>query len=140
MDVDLFKHYNDRFGHQAGDDCLIAVCDAAQKHLRRHGDFLSRYGGEEFAVVLPNTQAFAAAELAERIREEIAGLHLYPGAAAEPAMITISIGVATGNPESDVDEHALLETADVALYDAKKAGRNRVVVGGSDVRATVLRH
>jgi diguanylate cyclase (GGDEF)-like protein len=128
LDIDWFKQYNDQFGHQAGDDCLVAVCEAAQKHLRRHGDFLARYGGEEFAIVLPNTPVGAATELADRIREEIANLQMYPRGRETAAGVTVSIGVATHEGDADLDERSLLEAADLALYQAKHAGRNRVVV------------
>jgi diguanylate cyclase (GGDEF)-like protein len=128
LDVDWFKQYNDQFGHQAGDDCLVAVCEAAQKHLRRHGDFLARYGGEEFAIVLPNTPVGAAAELADRIREEIANLQMYPRGRETATGVTVSIGVATHEGDAELDERSLLEAADLALYQAKHAGRNRVVV------------
>jgi diguanylate cyclase (GGDEF)-like protein len=128
LDIDWFKQYNDQFGHQAGDDCLVAVCEAAQKHLRRHGDFLARYGGEEFAIVLPNTPVGAATELADRIREEIANLQMYPRGRETATGVTVSIGVATHEGDADLNERSLLAAADLALYQAKHAGRNRVVV------------
>ncbi len=135
IDVDLFKSYNDRFGHQAGDDCLVKVCNAAQRHLRRHGDFLARYGGEEFAVVLPNTGLAAAETVANRILGEVAALRIYPRSMDEPAPVTVSIGVGSIDPESKMDERSVIEAADVALYAAKHAGRNRVVVSGQSLQS-----
>jgi diguanylate cyclase (GGDEF)-like protein len=128
FDVDWFKHYNDMFGHQAGDDCLIEVCRATEQHLRRHGDFLARYGGEEFAVVLPNTKESDAELIAHRIRASVEALRLPLPGGVRTGNVTVSIGVATAEPDSDADERSLIRAADKALYLAKSAGRNTVVV------------
>ena len=130
MDVDFFKNYNDVYGHQAGDDCLVEFCRTVELHLRRHGDFLARYGGEEFAVVLPNTRVMDAITVANRIRESVAAMRMNLGEGVRPGAVTVSIGVATAGPESDMDERLLIQAADKALYLAKQGGRDRVVIAG----------
>lgn len=132
FDVDWFKKYNDKFGHQAGDDCLVEVCRTTERHLRRHGDFLARYGGEEFAVVLPNTRQSDAETIANRIRASVAEMRFAVGGGLPVNSVTVSIGVATAEHDADMDERSLIRAADRALYLAKNAGRNRVVVDGRE--------
>lgn len=124
LDLDHFKAFNDRYGHPVGDECLRSV-SAAVIGAVRATDVVSRYGGEEFAVVLPNTSAEGAVELAERIRSAIVALRLpHDGRPDGADIVTASIGVATAAagrmPES------LVHAADTAMYKAKDAGRNRV--------------
>jgi len=130
LDVDKFKTYNDIYGHQQGDVILCAVAKSLQRDLKRPGDFAARWGGEEFAALLANTDTPGALEVAERVRANIEGLHLTgartPQTAAPPAPITISIGVATQTPEHNSSLDLFISAADTALYAAKKAGRNRV--------------
>jgi diguanylate cyclase (GGDEF)-like protein len=120
IDADHFKQINDRFGHAGGDAALRALGQALRDSLRPT-DVLGRIGGEEFAIVLPQTSREGAIRLAERLRGAIAGLTIEFAGHTIP--LTVSIGVATGK-QSDLT--ALLRDADAALYQAKAAGRNRV--------------
>jgi diguanylate cyclase (GGDEF)-like protein len=119
LDVDHFKRFNDRHGHQAGDDALVSVARVLNE-VARAEDRACRIGGEEFAVLLPGGDEAAAHALAERIRAGVA--------AAEAAeRVTVSLGVAATSGEHDAD--ALVAAADARLYEAKRAGRNRVAGG-----------
>lgn len=129
LDIDFFKAFNDSYGHQAGDDCLRTVGHVLDSFARRPGDLACRYGGEEFALILNDTGAASASQLAEEARAAVAALGLPNEGAAGGSGLTASIGVATAlariggsvrMPES------LLQAADHALYKAKAAGRNRV--------------
>ncbi len=123
IDVDFFKQVNDRYGHKAGDDYLIAIARALEVAVLRSIDTIGRYGGDEFAVILPNTDVAAAAEVAERICREVSDLHI-ENSATSTGFATLSIGVATAFPCIGPTAEGLLRDADSALYDAKKAGRN----------------
>ena len=125
-DVDFFKPYNDTYGHLAGDACLIQVAQAISYAVKRPADLAARYGGEEFAVILPNTDSKGAMQVAQAIREAIQQLHLPHAASSVSQQVTISLGVGsilTGCPYS---VKLLIDTADQALYQAKKEGRDRV--------------
>lgn len=126
LDVDFFKRYNDVYGHAAGDDCLRSVAAALSRSLRRSTDFLARYGGEEFAALLPHTEMKEAEAIAERFREAVASSRrpLAPG--TEP--VTVSAGVACVVPPRGLHPNELIKAADAALYEAKRTGRNRVVL------------
>ncbi|MDB5774842.1 MAG: PleD [Herbaspirillum sp.] len=126
LDVDLFKQYNDRYGHQAGDDCLRAVARILSLNVRRTDDFVARYGGEEFAVIVPMTDHANALDLAETICRSLEALAL-PHAVSPFNVVTISIGVAVRVPGKNESMQALVHMADLALYQAKQLGRNRVV-------------
>ncbi|MGD1806717.1 diguanylate cyclase [Dapis sp. BLCC M126] len=126
VDVDYFKHYNDTYGHQQGDKCLARVAQAISAVVKRPGDFVARYGGEEFVVVLPNTPIEGALKVAENIRREIEALEIPHTASAVSNWVTSSLGVATSNWSNQSNPEMLLQAADMALYNAKKAGRNRV--------------
>ncbi|WP_338766540.1 sensor domain-containing diguanylate cyclase [Massilia sp. METH4] len=128
IDVDHFKAYNDHYGHSAGDDCLRAVARAIREHTpKRAGDLAARYGGEELAVLLPNTDVAGTEAVAERMRAAVAALRL-PHAGSALGIVTISAGVAAQVPRRGIDEAgALVERADRALYRAKAAGRDRVM-------------
>ncbi len=126
-DVDFFKQFNDVYGHQAGDECLKEVAQALQIAAGRPGDWVMRYGGEEFAVILPETDAIGAAALAERMCEAVEGLGI-PHVGSEVAgAVTISAGVASMIPRGSDKQGELVQWADAALYEAKRQGRNRVV-------------
>ncbi|SDB71179.1 sensor domain-containing diguanylate cyclase [Belnapia rosea] len=131
VDVDHFKAFNDHYGHQGGDGCLRVVAATVGATIRRAGDLVARYGGEEFVVLLPETDAEGAAAVAERLRMEVEALAL-PHAACgrEDGVVTVSVGLATMRPascRSARGPEALVEAADQALYQAKQAGRNRVM-------------
>jgi diguanylate cyclase (GGDEF)-like protein len=129
LDIDYFKPYNDHYGHQAGDQCLIKVGQALSTCIRRPGDLVARWGGEEFVVVLMDADVDAAAAAAERIRIAVAAMDLPHEGSACASHITVSGGRASVRPGmSDSSQH-LINLADEALYRAKAAGRNRVYVG-----------
>jgi diguanylate cyclase (GGDEF)-like protein len=126
-DVDFFKPFNDHYGHQAGDDCLKRVAVALQSAGRRPADLVTRYGGEEFAVVLPETDLAGAVKVAEACRSAVEQLkitHEYSNAASH---VSISAGVAGLLPGMAITAEQLILAADQALYQAKHLGRNRVV-------------
>ncbi len=130
LDVDFFKGYNDAYGHQQGDRCLVAVATTLQQHVRRPADLAARYGGEEFVMVLPNTQAEGAMILAERVREAIQALKIEHRSSTVSPFVTVSIGVVTAVPGVGLNEaglDAFLEAADQGLYQAKRQGRNRTI-------------
>lgn len=127
LDVDYFKRYNDRYGHQAGDACLIRVAQALAGHMRRASDLTARYGGEEFSIVLPDTDAQEARHIGEALRSAIEKLGIVH-ASADAGQVTISVGIAVQPAPYALDPDALLRLADAALYGAKDAGRNCVVV------------
>ncbi len=126
-DVDHFKLYNDLHGHQQGDECLRAVASVVGNNALRPADLSARYGGEEFAIIMPETDHIGAREVAKRLRGVLASLHLIHGATGAARDVTLSIGIATQIPCSDVGADWLLRQADQALYAAKNTGRNRVV-------------
>jgi diguanylate cyclase (GGDEF)-like protein len=125
-DVDWFKAFNDTFGHIRGDDCLTRVATALLDPVRRAGDFVARFGGEEFVVLLPNTDGDGAVAIAEALRQGVEKLDLeHPGSAY--GRVTMSFGVAVTVPDPAGDPSDLITAADGALYRAKGAGRNRIV-------------
>lgn len=129
-DIDHFKAFNDSLGHAAGDDCLKAVAQAMRRHCARPGDLVCRWGGEEFAVILPGTDLAGAEHVANELADVVRGLGIgHPGVGAS-ARVTISVGVASAVPNSNDSAQALVEKADGALYAAKKAGRDRVRSAG----------
>ncbi len=131
IDVDHFKPFNDFYGHLAGDDCLRRLAATISGCLHRPGDLAARFGGEEFAVLLPTTDAPGALEIAERIHDAVAALQI--GHDVTPlGRITLSIGIASDGPERYHSAQALLHTADSALYTAKHEGRNRSVIAAID--------
>jgi len=132
LDVDYFKPYNDHYGHPAGDRCLHAVAQALAQCVRQPQDLIARIGGEEFAVVLRDTDLTQAQEVAERIRHAVHAQGLTHGFRADqPGIVTISLGLAMGQPDSQAAMQALVEAADRALYQAKASGRDRVSVAPS---------
>ena len=125
IDVDHFKHFNDRFGHPAGDACLRAVAGAVVDAGLRPSDAVARYGGEEFVVVLPCCDLAGATRVAERIRRRVETLHQRDDLALA-APVSVSIGLAALSDARDATPADLLRAADQALYDAKHNGRNQV--------------
>ena len=132
IDIDSFKAYNDHFGHQQGDACLSTVAQALAANLKRPADVAARYGGEEFAAILPDTSLEQARLHANSIREHVVSLALPHAATAHWPIVTLSIGVASFDPERLHEVPALIEAADKALYAAKRGGRNVVVVDGDE--------
>jgi len=128
LDIDHFKRYNDEHGHPAGDRALTVVARAMRDHLRPN-DLAVRYGGEEFVVLLPNTDLRGAFRIAERLRTSIAETPVLTQENQSLPAVNISLGVATADPESQEGSDDLLARADVALYRAKDRGRNRVEKG-----------
>ncbi|KVO51063.1 sensor domain-containing diguanylate cyclase [Burkholderia ubonensis] len=125
IDADHFKQYNDRYGHAQGDAALRFLAECIRAHTRRRGDIAARYGGEEFVAVLPDTDESGAAKVAEAIRREVENNRLAGFAEAVPAF-TVSIGCATACNAHPSSIDALSRQADLALYTAKRQGRNRV--------------
>jgi len=123
IDIDNFKIYNDSYGHQQGDTALVTVAKAFNQALKRPGDFAVRWGGEEFIILLPNTESSGAMEVAEQVRRSVEET-VVPG--KRISKVTVSVGVHTWKHgrESTIDE--LITNADSALYEAKRRGRNRV--------------
>lgn len=125
VDIDFFKPYNDLYGHVQGDQCLREVAMTLQSSLRRPADLAARYGGEEFAIILPDTPFEGARHLAETARVALEARRFpHEGSSVAP-YVSVSIGLATCSPDDTLGVQQLIEHADVGLYEAKKAGRNR---------------
>ncbi|MEM9803804.1 MAG: CHASE2 domain-containing protein [Cyanobacteria bacterium P01_D01_bin.56] len=127
-DVDYFKRYNDTYGHQEGDRCLISVAKTLQQGIR-HSDFVARYGGEEFVIVLPNTELAIACEVLVRIQKQIAKLKIPHVASDVSDHVTLSFGVIAPSNLQNATSKSLVEQADKALYQAKNKGRNQIASG-----------
>lgn len=123
-DIDFFKSYNDLYGHPQGDTCLRQIADVLHKTVRRTLDIVSRYGGEEFVIVLPDTDEEGAYVFAERTRQNVEALRLPHGNSGNFEHVTISLGVATMIPNRDNCSSELIDLADQRLYRAKDSGRN----------------
>lgn len=130
IDVDSFKDYNDNYGHQKGDECLILVAAALTRTLGRPCDLVARYGGEEFIAVLPNTNADGALTLAECMRNEVESLAIDHAYSKVAQYVTVSLGVITQIPSHNTAIPHMIGAADRALYQAKRNGRNCVAVHG----------
>lgn len=126
-DIDHFKAYNDTYGHLKGDECLKLVAENLSKALKRPLDIVSRYGGEEFIVVLPDTSIKGATHIAEILRKKIESLKIMHKTSSVTDVVTISLGVASTIPSHKSSYEELILAADNALYEAKENGRNRVV-------------
>ena len=137
IDVDHFKQYNDTYGHQAGDRCLQQICAAMKNSLRRPADLLSRYGGEEFACLLPETPLGQAMRKAEELGESVQRLGIPHASSSAAPVVTISRGVAALIPTGELQARELIRIADEMLYEAKRAGRNRTMCGPLSTLAPV---
>ena len=126
-DVDFFKTYNDTYGHQAGDNCLYEVAKAIERSVKRPADVAFRYGGEEFAIVLPHTEGKGAIAVAEAIASHVKDLKIPHAASEVSSVISLSIGIASIIPNTRTSPHTLISAADDALYEAKLKGRNRLI-------------
>lgn len=125
-DIDFFKAYNDTYGHIKGDEALYAVAQAISETLKRPTDLVARFGGEEFAIILPNTDISGARQVAEEVKKAIADLRIEHKASMIHPYITVSFGGAALIPSADQSAKTLIEKADRALYRAKSNGRNRI--------------
>ena len=126
-DIDFFKAYNDSYGHQEGDECLRVVAQACRRSVHRPGDLPFRYGGEEFVMILADTDLDGAAGVAENIRNGVEELKMKNEGSPIGGHVTMSFGVAVSHPDGKISKDDLIRIADEALYRAKRTGRNRVV-------------
>jgi diguanylate cyclase (GGDEF)-like protein/PAS domain S-box-containing protein len=126
-DIDFFKLYNDRYGHQGGDECLKQVAQIIGSNAQRAGDLAARYGGEEFAVILSRTDVQGAKQVAEAIRSDLKAAAIFHAASKVSKFITLSMGSATTVPAAGLSIEELIGQADRALYRAKLEGRDRIV-------------
>lgn len=125
MDIDYFKGYNDTYGHNAGDACIASVAKALKDSIMRDGDFAARYGGDEFVVVLPNTDESGARLMANRLLENVRALNITHEKNCVSSCVTLSVGVTTGRVEFKHIGVDYIKRADEALYVSKQTGRNR---------------
>ncbi|MFO0694351.1 MAG: diguanylate cyclase [Polyangiales bacterium] len=133
VDVDHFKAFNDTYGHPAGDACLARVAEALARAARRPADLVARYGGEEFVVLLPDTDRTGAKEVAEAVLGAIDALELPHRSSRAASHVTVSIGVAILYADTERDETALTQAADLALYRAKHEGRHCIRMHAGEV-------
>ena len=133
-DVDYFKEYNDQYGHPAGDECLVKLAKAMHGALSRPGDLVARIGGEEFAFLLPRTSLSGSRAVAELVQERILELNLPHEASVVVGQVTLSMGIASSDHASVASPAELLRASDMALYDAKRRGRNRIAAFGAEPR------
>ena len=127
-DVDYFKFYNDTYGHPQGDECLKQVARAIGKAARRPDDLAARYGGEEFVILLPNTTSQGAQQIAKDAAENVLALKMEHKASQVSPYVSISLGVTTITPKPDIAISTLVDIADLGLYEAKRRGRNQLMV------------
>ena len=132
VDIDYFKIYNDVYGHQAGDDCLKRVANSIARCAQRPFDFAARYGGEEFVLVLYGSPEEYARDLAEQIRLDVLDLDIPHDGSDVSSCVTVSAGVALAVAGSHRSLAGTIQTADEALYQAKREGRNRTVLKNAD--------
>jgi diguanylate cyclase (GGDEF)-like protein len=133
MDIDFFKGFNDHYGHLSGDDCLRHVAQALAESTQRPFDLVARYGGDEFACVLPETEAAGAVSIADKLREQVHALHIPHARSLVADHVTLSLGVATLVPESVQLPSDLIEQADRHLFKAKQNGHNQLKSGMSPI-------
>jgi diguanylate cyclase (GGDEF)-like protein len=127
-DIDHFKKYNDAYGHLEGDVCLKRVAETIKECVQRPGDLVARWGGEEFAILLADTDRNGAAFIAEKVRKAVEDLGIIHKDSPVAKVVTVSVGAATSDT-AGINKEGLIMQADKALYQAKKAGRNRIAVG-----------
>ena len=128
FDVDFFKRYNDRYGHQAGDNCLIKIAQSAQRAAKRPEDLVARYGGEEFVIVLPNTDINGAKVIAKSLQQELQRCQIIHEESEVSQFVTISMGLNSQIPDLDTDPKLMIGQADAALYRAKQQGRDQYCI------------
>jgi len=132
VDIDFFKVYNDLYGHQAGDDCLKRIARCIARGAKRPFDFAARYGGEEFVLVLYGPPDEYARSVPEQIRRDVLELAIPHAGSQAGKYVTVSVGLAFARPETSRSLAGAIQTADEALYQAKREGRNRVVFKDAD--------
>jgi diguanylate cyclase (GGDEF)-like protein len=132
VDIDFFKVFNDLYGHQAGDDCLKRVAKCIARGAKRPFDFAARYGGEEFVLVLYGPPDEHARHVPEQIRRDVLELAIPHGGSQVAKHVTVSVGLGLAKPETSRSLAGAIQAADEALYQAKREGRNRVVLKDSD--------
>ena len=135
LDVDHFKQFNDRYGHQAGDDCLKMIGSVLAGFGKRPGDLPARYGGEEFAIILGDTDLGQSRKIAQSVLDAIREMEVALDDHAKSSEVTASLGVAMLYPNKDQPEKTIISLADAALYEAKRSGRNRVAISEGLVSA-----
>lgn len=127
IDLDCFKQYNDTYGHEAGDHCLVRVSKLLHNHALRSSDMAARFGGEEFALIMPETSKQDAEKIAASIINDLAHLRIAHAGSTVTDHVTVSIGIASMVPDEADNDAVLREAADQMLYQAKHEGRNRFV-------------
>ena len=127
IDIDYFKKYNDTYGHLQGDECLKLIAEAIQTSAKRPRDIVARFGGEEFVILLPETNEEGAMFVANEVLTNVMKLKLEHKTSNE-GIVTVSLGVVTLKPNKETDSSVLLNMADEALYQAKRNGRNRIEI------------
>ena len=136
-DIDFFKNYNDHYGHQTGDDCLIKIGQALKKSILRPADLAARYGGEEFVLLLPEIDLEGALHVGNRAMQQVARLKIEHLTSKIADTVTLSMGAATLIPSQEQAPTALIALADKALYQAKAQGRNRLVQADSQYQTSL---
>jgi len=131
IDIDHFKLYNDSYGHQGGDDCLVSVAQTIAKQCKNSDDMAARYGGEEFVIILPATEEKNAYAVAERARKAVEELCIEHNSSDTSDCVSISLGIATSTNKDPLEAKDLIEKADKALYKAKEEGRNRAIMAST---------
>ncbi|NES04860.1 MAG: diguanylate cyclase [Okeania sp. SIO2F4] len=127
MDIDYFKKYNDYYGHQKGDNCLIRVAQATYKVIKRPRDLVARYGGEEFAIILPNTDRKGAMTIANMVQQQIKELAIPHERSEVSPFVSVSLGISCVIPTTESSPNTLVDMADRAMYTAKQQGRNMAI-------------
>jgi diguanylate cyclase (GGDEF)-like protein len=130
IDIDHFKRYNDRYGHLGGDDCLKAVAGTLRVGARRLSDLVARWGGEEFACLLPETRLEQAAVIANEMRQAVQDMQLKHEDSETSPFVSVSLGLSVRIPQAKDTIESFIQEADKALYLAKRSGRNRLFVFG----------
>ncbi|WP_241681888.1 diguanylate cyclase [Cyanobacterium aponinum] len=128
IDIDCFKQYNDTYGHQQGDECLIQVAQTFKTVVRHDYDCVARYGGEEFAVILPQTTLQEAKIVAVKIIKAVRQLQIEHRTSIASDIVTLSIGISVSIPQANDSLEDFIQKADKALYQAKQQGRDRFVI------------
>lgn len=134
IDIDFFKLFNDTYGHQRGDDCLILIANTLRNGLKRPGDMAARYGGDEFMLLIPESDKQGVRELADALRARVEAMEIMHEGSRIDNVVTISVGVVTSYPMKGFSPGDLSVAADEALYQAKEAGRNQVALFQKPVR------